>query len=382
MPVDFGTVEYCVGLLILNEGDSLPFRAVVLLLCCAAASQALPRLSKEGKPPTATNAVLRGASKLRRFRAVVLPRSLCRFTERQVGGLRNAATQSLYCEARAYPLTCGILCPYLRNIVSRGSPPDRAVRSALHHVNALAALWRAMEDKTVLAAFMVAMMVMAVASTFSDMEDRMDSQQDYAESLNDRTDQTIESVEGTLASHEANMGHISGEVSELETDLEAEADSLEDKDDELAARDNELAAEADQMQGMVTMHSQALQGLSEDVTLLMDGPQWVNEVGTADDTWTLALNDSQWLEVKSATYIRNYGENTSNGYWESRTAAIFEEGGWSLPSEGGYSTIFGGSYSLCVTGHSGPSGLECTMAYSHEDWSNGGWSVIYRIHDV
>jgi len=232
-----------------------------------------------------------------------------------------------------------------------------------------------MEDKTVLAAFMVAMMVMAVASTFSDMEDRMDSQQDYAESLNDRTDQTIESVEGTLASHEANMGHISGEVSELETDLEAEADSLEDKDDELAARDNELAAEADQMQGMVTMHSQALQGLSEDVTLLMDGPQWVNDVGVSGGSWTLTLNDSQWLEVKSATYTRDYVDDV-DGVSGPHGLDVYEEGGWQII---GYSVIFGGSYSLCYQSNT----VECNLETDNPTyWTMGQWSVIYRVHDV
>ena len=84
-----------------------------------------------------------------------------------------------------------------------------------------------MEDKTVLAAFMVAMMVMTVASTFSSMEDRMDSQQDYAESLDDRTDQAIETMEGTLANHEATMGYSITSLGSQITTLESQITTLE-----------------------------------------------------------------------------------------------------------------------------------------------------------
>ena len=218
------------------------------------------------------------------------------------------------------------------------------------HVNAPRLLWRIMENQTALAAFLVTLMISAVAGNFNSMEDRMDSQQDYAESLSDKTD------------------------------------NLEDRDDELAARDNELAAEANQMLGMVTMQGQSIQMLSEDVAMLIDGPQWIFESGDSSNTWTLSLNDSQWLEVKSAAYIWWDSDGVSASGMHSYLV-ILEDEGWAIrsPSFPGYESgfdynvgmapIFGGDWTICRSlGWSMP--RDCDNGFIHE------WSVIYRVHDV
>jgi len=218
-----------------------------------------------------------------------------------------------------------------------------------------------MENQTALVAFLVTLMISAVAGNFNSMEDRMDSQQDYAESLSDKTDQTIET---------------------LETNLETKVMSLEDRDDELAARDNELAAEANQMLGMVTMQGQSIQMLSEDVAILIDGPQWIFETGSGYVPWTLSLNDTQWLEVKSAAYTFSSSGDGGMASWLN----ILEDGGWILRSSTteeidehnvGFAPIFGGDWQICRSW--GPGG------HYPSDCNNDAierWSVIYRVHDV
>ena len=116
------------------------------------------------------------------------------------------------------------------------------------------------------------------------------------------------------------------------------------------------------------VQSSNTENLSAEVELLKSGPNWVNVVSEDDLTWSISLNDSQWLEVKSSRYIFHYQGNdpdqtSNNPLW------ISEAGGYSV-STGMYSPIFGGTYSVDLTQN------------IDEDYVVQRWSIIYRIHEV
>ena len=87
----------------------------------------------------------------------------------------------------------------------------------------------------------------------------------------------------------------------------------------------------------------------------------------------MALNDNQWLEVKSARGLLSSQEEI-NQYGLS----VQEETGWTVSSEG-FSPIFGGNYSMCGILIEG----NCYSVDPEDgDWAIEHWSIIYRIHSV
>ena len=164
---------------------------------------------------------------------------------------------------------------------------------------------------------------------------------------------------------------------------EANADSIDEDRDRLADledMDNSMQAKSNQLEGMVTMNVQSIQMISEDVALLIDGPQWVNDVGNGSNPWSLTLNDTQWLEVSSATWIVE-GQTT-----RLSPLAVIESEGWqayssdfdlaSADSWTGPAAIFGGNWFICQSTSDYEGGGTCNTDAIHQ------WSIIYRVHDV
>ena len=110
-----------------------------------------------------------------------------------------------------------------------------------------------------------------------------------------------------------------------------------------------------------------------------DDANWINDRGTGNDSWTLSLDDDEWLEVKSSQAImqRSHGGNQSEVDQFQYGMTIIEDDGWLV---GGHSPIFGGEYSMCMLYIEG-------NCYSEDpegdvDLEIDQWSVIYRIHEV
>ena len=116
------------------------------------------------------------------------------------------------------------------------------------------------------------------------------------------------------------------------------------------------------------VQSSNTENLSAEVELLKSGPNWVNVVSENDLTWSISLNDSQWLEVKSSRYIFHYQGNDPD-QTSNNPLYISEAGGYYV-STGMYSPIFGGTYSVDLTQN------------IDEDYVVQRWSIIYRIHEV
>ena len=104
------------------------------------------------------------------------------------------------------------------------------------------------------------------------------------------------------------------------------------------------------------------------------GPDWINDVGTNDNLWSISLEQDQWLEVKIATTIIN-AENETISF---PVSLLSDEKYVLNPSVSSYSPKFGGSYSLCVMMMEGI----CVVEDPDNNWEITDWSIIYRIHEV
>ena len=114
-------------------------------------------------------------------------------------------------------------------------------------------------------------------------------------------------------------------------------------------------------------------GADSDIEIVYE-PDWVNDRGT-DGMWSLSLNQTEWLEVKSATMlIDNDDEPVERS---SQGMIIHEENGWVL-SPSSSSPIFGGNYTSCFYFSSGT----CWSEDPDGRYTLVEWSVVYRIHDV
>ena len=171
-------------------------------------------------------------------------------------------------------------------------------------------------------------------------------------------------------------------LSNVDDRSEANADSIDEDRDRLADledMDNSMQAKSNQLEGMITMNGQSIQMLSEDVALLIDGPQWVFETGNGSNPWSLSLNDTQWLEISSATWI-------GSSPVRQHLLAVHEDEGWMAHSSTsdiagsetwkGPAAVFGGNWFIC----------QSTSDYQFTNTCNTDailqWSVIYRVHDV
>jgi hypothetical protein len=113
-------------------------------------------------------------------------------------------------------------------------------------------------------------------------------------------------------------------------------------------------------------------GADSDIEVVSE-PDWVNDRGT-DGMWNLSLDQTKWLEVKSATMlVDNDDDPVERTVWG---IAIYEQNGWVL--EDSYSTIFGGNYTSCFHFSSGT----CWSEDPDGRYTLVEWSVVYRIHDV
>ena len=114
-------------------------------------------------------------------------------------------------------------------------------------------------------------------------------------------------------------------------------------------------------------------GADSDIEIVSE-PDWVNDRGT-DGMWSLSLNQTKWLEVKSATMLIDNDdepvERSSSGM------IIHEENGWVFSSSSS-SPIFGGNYTSCFHFSSGT----CWSEDPDGRYTLVEWSVVYRIHDV
>lgn len=163
---------------------------------------------------------------------------------------------------------------------------------------------------------------------------------------------------------------------------EVNADSIEEDRERLADledMDNSMQAKSNQLEGMITMNVQSIQMLSDDVALLIDGPQWVSETGNSSNPWTLSLTDTEWLEVSSAVWI---GQTPTR----QNLLGIHEEGGWMAHSSTsdnagnevwtGPAAVFGGNWFICQSTSDYRQSGTCDTSGISE------WSVIYRVHEV
>ena len=113
-------------------------------------------------------------------------------------------------------------------------------------------------------------------------------------------------------------------------------------------------------------------GADSDIEIVSE-PDWVNDRGT-DGMWSLSLDQTKWLEVKSATMLIDDGDETVER--SSWGMLIHEQNGWNL--EDSFSPIFGGNYTSCFTYNSGT----CFSEDPDGWYTLVEWSVVYRIHDV
>ena len=70
-----------------------------------------------------------------------------------------------------------------------------------------------------------------------------------------------------------------------------------------------------------------------------DDANWINDRGTGNDTWTISLEDDEWLEVKSSQSLKEYNDpddGHSNQFQQS--SMIVEDNGWEMYE--GHSPIF------------------------------------------
>ena len=51
---------------------------------------------------------------------------------------------------------------------------------------------------------------------------------------------------------------------------------------------------------------------------IMTGPQWINDRDTILTSWSLGLDDDEWLEVKSAAWIGEYTSSENNETEQAR----------------------------------------------------------------
>ena len=108
-----------------------------------------------------------------------------------------------------------------------------------------------------------------------------------------------------------------------------------------------------------------------------DDANWINDRGTGNQTWTISVEDDQWLEIHSIAMLKTYfGEEANNEYQTS--SILIEDEGWEIA--GGYSPIFGGNYTMCAWLLE----EDCYSEYPYnpEDHEIRHWSIIYRIHEV
>ena len=103
---------------------------------------------------------------------------------------------------------------------------------------------------------------------------------------------------------------------------------------------------------------------------------WINDRGNATETWSISLEDDQWLEVKSTSALINW-EDEGQTTTLTIGGAILEDEGWRV---GSFSPIFGGDYTYCQ------------QYVENVCWDNHnssevqfdviGWSIIYRVHQL
>ena len=113
----------------------------------------------------------------------------------------------------------------------------------------------------------------------------------------------------------------------------------------------------------------------------IEDPQWINDTGDGNSSWTIELDNSEWLEVNSSyaqvLYWDEYGNGSREEYVTMTAFTISEDSqGWLVP---GFSPIFGGNYSGCYVFQD-----ECKTSHA---WGDQGfevltWSIIYKVHEV
>ena len=140
--------------------------------------------------------------------------------------------------------------------------------------------------------------------------------------------------------------------------------SLDDRTDDNEKIMNQKFAQSDDQ----------ISTLNIQVNQIMNGPDWINEQGNGDNLWSLSLNSSQWLEVKSTVFWFSY-DYTNEVYMQPMM--IKSEFGPML-EEGGYSQIFGGTYEACVFF---AEGVCYATNPESTDFQMNKWSIIYRIHE-
>ena len=103
------------------------------------------------------------------------------------------------------------------------------------------------------------------------------------------------------------------------------------------------------------------------------GPDWINDRGDVAQTWSITLEEDEWIEVQSVQSLGAYNNDSIifNSY-------IASEEGFAVGV--GFSPIFGGNYSLCISGELRYDG--CLTEDPDGDWVATEWSIIYRIHEI
>ena len=110
-----------------------------------------------------------------------------------------------------------------------------------------------------------------------------------------------------------------------------------------------------------------------------DDANWINDRGTGNQTWTISVEDDQWLEIQSITMLKTYDNGEEDDFNEYQISSILiEDDGWEIA--GGHSPIFGGDYTMCAWHLDGDCYSE--YPYNPEDHEIRHWSIIYRIHEV
>lgn len=107
-----------------------------------------------------------------------------------------------------------------------------------------------------------------------------------------------------------------------------------------------------------------------------EGPSWINDVGS-ETPWSISLESTEWLEVKSAAQILETQEDNETMRLQVGMMIIHDEN-WSISGSDEYSPIFGGNYTSCVWYDDGI----CYQSHPSINWSSIEWTVIYRIHEV
>ena len=120
------------------------------------------------------------------------------------------------------------------------------------------------------------------------------------------------------------------------------------------------------------VQSSITENLTEEVQFLKSGPEWVNVIGDRDQTWSISLNQSQWLEVMSFNFVYVETGDGQDSEPSMQSEDLLEESGYEIRDhlDWGFSPIFGGNWNIDM-----------------EQLRDGtkmiqSWSLVYRIHEV